>query len=138
MSHTALALTLFISWAILLLLLMEVLRSHFVISGRIRSSEIKPDNATLSPFMQRLARAHANCYESLPIFGGLMVLALATGATVVTDPLALWFVLARVIQSCVHLASVRSMAVNLRFAAFAVQIAIGVYWAIALLLRYVN
>ena len=28
-----------------------------------------PDNANLSPFMQRLARTHANCLEGLPIVG---------------------------------------------------------------------
>ena len=136
MSNSALALTLFISWALALLLLMEVLRSHLVLTGRVPSNGFTPDNANLSPFMQRLARAHANCVESLPIFGGLLVLALATGQQAVTDPLALWFVLARVVQSTIHLASLSVMAVNARFAAFAVQMGMGVYWALGLLARY--
>ena len=133
MSPSAKALALFISWALLLLILMELVRSYLVLSGRVQSNEFKPDNSNLSAFMQRLARAHANCVESLPVFGGLLALALATGRTGVTDPLAFWFVLARVVQSSIHLASVSVVAVNARFAAFAVQMGIGMYWAYALL-----
>src|SRR3990167_787916 len=133
MNISAMALAAFISWALFLLVLMELMRSYLVIAGRISSNEFKPDNSNLSPFMQRLARAHANCVESLPIFGGLLVVALATGRTEVTDLLAPWFVLARVVQSSIHMASLSVVAVNARFAAFAVQMAIGVYWAYALL-----
>jgi hypothetical protein len=43
MSNSALGLTLFISWALFLLLLMEVLRSHLVLTGRVASNEFKPD-----------------------------------------------------------------------------------------------
>jgi uncharacterized MAPEG superfamily protein len=136
MNHSALALALFIAWALALLVLMEVLRSRLVLTGRVPSNGFTPDNANLSPFMQRLARAHANCVESLPLFGGLLLLALATGQQAVTDPLAPWLVLARVCQSTIHLASLSVLAVNARFAAFAVQMGIGVYWVLALLSRF--
>lgn len=132
MSTSALVLTLFISWTLLLLVVMEVLRSHLVVTGRSRSNEFNPDNSNLSPFMQRLARAYANCLEGLPIFGGLLVVALVTGRAEVTDPLAPWLLGARVVQSSIHLASLSVAAVNARFAAFAVQVAIAIYWAWAL------
>ena len=132
MSTSALVLTLFISWTLLLLVVMEVLRSHLVVTGQSRSNEFNPENSNLSPFMQRLARAHANCLEGLPIFGGLLVVALITGRTEVTDPLAPWLLGARVVQSSIHLASLSVAAVNARFAAFAVQVAIAIYWAWAL------
>jgi uncharacterized MAPEG superfamily protein len=135
MSISALVLTLFIAWALFLLVLMEVIRSYWVLTGRLRSNEFTPDNSNLSPFMQRLARAHANCVESVPIVGGLLVVALATGRTEVTDTLAPWFLLARVAQSSIHLASLSVLAVNARFAFFAVQMAIAVYWAWALVAR---
>ena len=135
MNTSAMALAGFISWALFLLVLMELVRSYLVVAGRMPSNGFMPDNSNLSPFMQRLARAHANCVESLPVFGGLLVLALATGRTEVTDPLALWFLLARIVQSGIHLASLSVIAVNARFAAFAAQMAIGVYWAHALLAR---
>ena len=132
MNTSALVLALFISWTLVLLVLMEVLRSHLVLTGRSRSNEFNPENSNLSPFMQRLARAHANCLEGLPVFGGLLLLALATGRTEVTDPLAPWLLGARIAQSGIHLASLSVMAVNARFTAFAVQVAIAVYWAWAL------
>ena len=133
MSKSALVLTLFIAWALLLLVLMEILRSRLVLTGRVRSNEFKPDNANASPFMQRLARAHANCVESLPLFGGLLVVALVTGRTGMTDALAPWLLAARIVQSSIHLASTSVLAVNARFAAFTVQMAIAVYWVWLLL-----
>ncbi len=83
--------------------------------------------------MQRLARAHANCLEGLPIFGGLMLIAAVAGKSDVTDQLAFVLLGARIVQSCIHLASTSSRAVTARFLAFAVQMGIAVYWAIALL-----
>jgi len=135
MSKSALVLTLFISWTLLLLVVMEVLRSHLVVTGRSRSNEFDPENTNLSPFMQRLARQHHNCLEGLPVFGGLLVVALVTGRTGVTDPLAPWLLGARVVQSSIHLASLSVAAVNARFAAFVVQVAIGIYWAWALVVH---
>jgi uncharacterized MAPEG superfamily protein len=135
MSTSGLVLTLFISWTLFLLVLMEVVRSYRVVTGRSRSNEFKPDNSNLSPFMQRLARAHANCVESFPVLGGLLVVALATGRSEITDPLAPWLLIARVVQSSIHLVSLSVIAVNARFASFAVQVAIAAYWVWALLSR---
>ncbi|HEX7113487.1 MAG TPA: MAPEG family protein [Mizugakiibacter sp.] len=126
-------LTALIAWALALLLLMEVLRSRLVLLGRVPSNAFVPDNANLSPFMQRLARAHANCLEGLPIFGGLLVVAVVGGRRGVTDPLAPWLLAARLVQSTIHLASTSVWAVNARFTALAVQMAIAVYWAVLLL-----
>jgi len=134
MSPTLTALTGFVSWSLFLLVLMEVFRSKLVVTKAVPANGFKPDNSNLSPFMQRLARAHANCVEGLPIFGGLMLIAVLTGRSAVTDPLAYVFLGARVLQSAIHLGSLSAMAVTLRFAAFAVQMAIGVYWAARLLL----
>jgi uncharacterized MAPEG superfamily protein len=135
MSTSAVVLTLFIAWALLLLVLMEIIRSYLVVSGRAKSNEFKPDNTNLSPFLQRLARAHANCIESLPIAGGLLLVAIATGRTGVTDALAPWLLAARVAQSITHLVSLSVVAVNVRFSFFAVQLAIAIYWTWALLAR---
>lgn len=132
-SASALALTGFIAWALLLLVLMEILRSQLVLRGKVRANGFTPDNAGLSPFMQRLARAHANCVESLPIFGGLLLVAIATDRTVITDPLAPLFLASRVFQSAVHLVSASPLAVTIRFTAFAIQIGIGLLWAFELL-----
>lgn len=135
MNPSAWILALFIAWTLALLVLMEVVRSYRVLTGRSRSNEFDPANSNLSPFMQRLARAHANCLEGLSVFGGLLLLALATGRNEVTDPLAPWLLAARIIQSSIHVASTSVTAVNARFTAFAVQVAIAIYWVGALLAR---
>ena len=75
-SSTVIALTVFVAWSLFLLVLMEVIRSKLVLTRQVPANGFSPDNANLSPFMQRLARAHANCIEGLPIFGGLMLVAI--------------------------------------------------------------
>jgi uncharacterized MAPEG superfamily protein len=117
-----------IAWTLALLILMEGLRTRYILRKAVAANELRPDNANLPPFMQRLARAHANCVESLPFFAMLLLLALVTNRARVTDPLAPLLFAARVVQSCVHLSSLATPAVNARFVAFAVQVAIAVYW----------
>jgi uncharacterized MAPEG superfamily protein len=134
MNPTLIALTGFVSWSLALLVLMEVIRAKLVVTKAVPANGFKPDNSNLSPFMQRLARAHANCIEGLPIFGGLMLIAVMAGKSAVTDPLAYVFLGARFLQSLAHLSSLSEAAVTVRFASFAVQMAIGVYWAVRLLL----
>ncbi|HLH49183.1 MAG TPA: MAPEG family protein [Roseiarcus sp.] len=117
-----------VAWTLALLILMEALRGGYIIKKAVAANELRPDNLNLSPFMQRLARAHANCVESLPFFGMVLIVALLGNRASVTDPLAPWLLAARVVQSCIHLASLSVLAANLRFAAFVVQVAIGAYW----------
>lgn len=132
MNPTLTALTGFVGWSLFLLVLMELVRSKLVLTKVVPANGFNPDNSNLSPFMQRLARAHANCVEGLPIFGGLMLIAVVTARSTVTDPLAYVFLVARILQSIIHLSSLSALAVTLRFSAFAVQMAIGVYWAVRL------
>lgn len=134
MNPTLTALAGFVAWALALLVLMEAIRSKMVLTREMPANGFVPDNANLGPFMQRLARAHANCIEGLPLFGGLMVVAALAGRTAVTDPLAYVLLGARVLQSAIHLASLSPTAVTLRFTAFAVQMGIAVWWAARLLL----
>lgn len=132
MTATLQALLGFIAWTLCLLVLMEAIRSWLVLSGTVPANGFTPDNANLSPFMQRLARAHANCLEGLPLFGGLMLVAVVAGRATVTDPLA-WVLLgARIVQSLIHLVSTSPAAVTARFTAFAVQMAIAVWWVLGL------
>ena len=63
-----------------------------------------------------------------------MLIAVVTGKTSITDPLAYVLLSARMAQSIIHLSSLSALAVSLRFSAFAVQLGIGVYWSIRLLL----
>lgn len=132
-SPSSIALTGFIAWALLLIVLMEVIRAQLVLRRKVPANGFTPDNAGLSPFMQRLARAHANCVESLPVFGGLLLVAIVTDRAYVTDSLAYLLLCSRVFQSLAHLASLSPTAVTIRFAAFVVQMGIGLYWVFMLL-----
>jgi len=132
-SPTAITLIGFIGWTLALLILMELLRGRLAALKQIPTNEFKPDNSNLSPFMQRLARAHANCVEGLPLFGGLLLLALATDQTSITDPLAYTLLAARIAQSSLHLYSLSIPVVNARFGCFAIQLAIAVYWVVQLI-----
>jgi len=132
-SPTAFALTGFIAWALFLLIWMEALRSWMVLRKQVPANGFQPDNGNLSPFMQRIARAHANCIEGLPIFGGLMLVAIVTDRVAITDPLAYGLLAARLVQSSIHLASLSELAVTLRFSAFAVQMGIAAWWCVHLL-----
>ena len=134
MTQTLIAFTGFVAWSLFLLVLMEVVRAKLVVDKTVAATAFKPDNSNLSPFMQRLARAHANCVEGLPIFGGIMLVAVVAGRSTITDSLAYVFLIARIVQSIVHLSSSSALAVNLRFLAFSVQMAIGLYWVFRLIL----
>ena len=65
MNSTLTALAGFLAWSLFLLVLMEVIRSKLVLTKAIAANGFTPDNSNLSPFMQRLARAHANCVALL-------------------------------------------------------------------------
>jgi uncharacterized MAPEG superfamily protein len=132
-SATLLSLLGFLCWTLALLVLMEIIRSKLVLTGEVAANGFTPDNAGQSAFMQRLARAHANCLEGLPLFGGFMLVAVVAGRSHVTDPLAYVLLVARITQSIVHLVSVSPAAVTLRFIAFVVQMGVAAYWAFQLL-----
>ncbi|OGO78185.1 MAG: MAPEG family protein [Chromatiales bacterium RIFOXYA1_FULL_46_5] len=116
--------------------MIEVMRVWLVVAKKFPATEFRADNANLSPFLQRLTRAHANCVEGFPIFGGLLIIALITDQTWITDPLSSLFLAARIGQSLAHLISLSIVAVNFRFMFFTVQLAIGLYWAAKLLLVF--
>ena len=127
MNATATALLLYVTWTIALVSLIAIVRSVATLGGKAANS-FAPDGRDVSAFSARLCRAHANCYESFPFVGGLLLFALATGQTAVTDPLAYLLIAARVAQSLIHLASTAVPAVLLRFAAMLAQIVIALWW----------
>lgn len=135
MSSTALALAGYVAWMLALIVGIEILRTQAVLRSGREPNSFVPDGSDISPFANRLCRAHANCYESFPIIGGLLLLALAVGESSITNPLALWLLAARVAQSIVHLSSGSATAAQIRFAFFLVQLGIAVTWLVRLVAR---
>ncbi len=133
MSPSLLALVLFAAWTMLLVLLIPAFRLPLILSGKRAANSFRPTAEGDSLLAQRLARAHANCYEGLPIFAVLVLAAQSSGHQTVTDPLALWVIAARVAQSITHLVSTADPAITIRFGFFLVQYGIMTVWAIELI-----
>lgn len=111
-------------WTLSLLGAIAAHRVWLVLRGRRRANSFSPWGDDVSPLAARLCRAHANCVENLPVFGAVVLAAVMLRQTPSIDTLAPWLVGARVLQSAVHLASVSTRAVSLRFAFMAAQLAL--------------
>ena len=120
----------FVILTLVLLTTLGVLRVGLTITGGRAPNSFDPSGKDVSPFATRLCRAHANCYESFPFFGGLLLLAIASDTTAITDGLAYYFIGARVLQAAIHLASTSNAAVQIRFVFFLVQILIAIGWIV--------
>ena len=104
-----------------------------VMAGRMQVNVFAADGSnTPGTFGQRLVRAHANCVENVPLFAAVLLYAMVTGQSQVTDPLAPILLGARILQSVVHLISTSALAVWIRFAAFFVQLLILIWWLLRL------
>lgn len=128
MSPSAFALVGFVAWNLLLGVLIVSYRTGLFLTKKHAANGFDPGGYDVSDFSGRLCRAHANCYENLPMFAGLVLVAMATGNGAITDPLARWVLVARVAQSTVHLVSTSEIAVTIRVTLYMVQIGIMAYW----------
>ncbi len=134
MPDAALALLLFASWTLFLLMAVVTARIMAVMTGKKKANEFPGGKQHGGDRYWRLNRAHANCLEFLPIFGVVVLAALMTDAYYgLFGTLALVIIPARIVQSCIQIMSGSSLAVNLRATAFFVQI-IAVIWMIYLIL----
>lgn len=129
LTPSALALLALCAWPLLLVIVMVNHRAIYVFSGKMPVNGFAADGSnTPDAFGKRLVRAHANCFENLPIFASVLLYAIATSQTALTDPLAYALLTARVVQSVIHLLSTSPLAVWLRFSAYVIQVAITLYW----------
>lgn len=133
MGPSAAAVLAYAGWTIFLVTCIGLQRGALTLSGRRAPNSFKTDGTDISPFGQRLARAHANCYENLPVFAAIALTAIATGHGAITDTLAPWVLISRIAQSTTHVLSTSSPAVMIRFTFFLLQILIEIWWVILLL-----
>lgn len=132
MTTTAVALLTFASWTLILVVSLGLLRSATVMAGNRTANSFSASGEDMPGLGQRLTRAHANCYEFLPAAGVVMLYAIATDQTALTDGLAYAFIGARIAQSLVHIASTSNIMVLVRFGFFGVQIGILIFWLLKL------
>lgn len=118
------ALILFAVWALVLVLSIGAWRGGLVAAGKSAITGFPGGTQHGSDAYWRLNRAHMNTVENLPVFGSLVIagtyLQVQDLAFQILPSLVLY---ARVVQSLIHVTSGTALAINLRFAAYAVQVA---------------
>ena len=134
MTNTGLALLGYISWTLLLLIVLAVYRTVLVQTKKASTLKFSPDGRDIEGFGERLTRAQANCAESFVFIGGALLYSLATNNMVITDGLALVVLAARIVQSSIHMVSTSDMAIQIRFAFFVTQVVLVIFWIYRFLL----
>ncbi len=132
MTPTATVLLSLVAWTLLHLMALGALRSYLVMTAGRAANSFAPQGDDLEGFGKRLTRVHANCYEFLPIASLVLLYAIATGQTAMTDGFAFAFLGARIAQSITHVISTSNAFVLIRFGFFFVQIAIVIFWLLKL------
>jgi len=122
MTPTLIALVGFALWTIALTVLIGGTRAYIAQTTGKAPNTFAASGDDVGGFSQRLARAHANCCENLPVVAAILLSVQVSGMHALSDPLAPWILVARMLQSVVHLASTSVPAVFIRFGLFLVQI----------------
>jgi uncharacterized MAPEG superfamily protein len=132
-----LAVTFFALWTAALAISVPIWRIILVSSGLYRTSDFTPGDAHGSPIYWRVNRAHANAAENLAVFAALAIAGIASGVSdALFGQLCLAALIARIVQSVIHVASGAGAAIIGRFIAFAVQIACYFGMGILILSHY--
>ena len=133
MGATLTALAGFAAWYVVLTILMGTFRMSRMVAAGKAANSFAVNGSDLPGFGERVTRARDNCYETLPIFASLALVAYASNRLAVTDPLAMWVLWARIGQSVTHLISTSVPAVLVRANLFFAQMLIYLYWSWRLL-----
>ena len=133
MGNTLTALAGFGAWLVVLTLVLGFFRIGLVLGGQRAVNSFAVNGSDVPGFGQRLTRARDNCYETLPIFGAITLVAYASNQLALTDSLAIWVLYARIGQSLTHLVSTSVPAVLLRANLFFFQVLVYAYWSYRLL-----
>ncbi len=132
MTGTQIAFLGLIAWTLLLLAMLAWVRVKLTVSGQKRANSFSPSGEDIGGFGQRVTRAHANCTEHLPFALALLLYAMHTGNTGVTDATGPFFLLFRVAQNSLHLYSTRNRVVAWRFSMFVAQVILMTVWLLVL------
>lgn len=115
----------FATWTLLLLMAtVGVYRWSNILFRRVPIAAFRTDQIEGADWYKRGTRAHANCIENLPVFGAIVLALAATGIDgPAINALTIIILIARVIQSSVHVCHVQTNAfVSVRFSFYTVQL----------------
>ena len=133
MGLTAISLTGFVTWFVLLTFALAFFRVYYTASTGKALNSFAPDGSDTPGLGRRLTRARDNCFETLPVFAAIALGAFMLNRLDITDPLAPWVLYARFIQSVTHVVSTAVPFVLLRATMLTVQLLIYAYWSFQLL-----
>lgn len=115
----------FAAWTVVLLLFtVGVYRWSRILTGRVPIRDFRADQVEGDDWYKRAMRAHGNCVENLPVFAAIVLALFASGVGgVVVDYLSVGILVARIVQSLIHVSLVQTNAVVVaRFIFYFVQI----------------
>jgi uncharacterized MAPEG superfamily protein len=124
------------AWTVLLLLFtVGVYRWSRILTGRVAIRDFRADQIEGADWYKRAMRAHANCVENLPVFGAIVFgLYVGNVGSALVNALAVAVLVARIMQSLVHVCFVQTNTVTaVRFGFFFVQI-VSFLWLTGILL----
>jgi len=136
--HSIIALIFYALWAIALVLMVGADRVLQVMRGDAKITQFTPGVPHGSDSYWRINRAHLNTVENLPIFAAIVLSGWVAGMeSHLFNLLATIVVVARIVQSVIHILSGSALAIRFRFSALAVQLVCEIWMAI-LILQSVN
>jgi uncharacterized MAPEG superfamily protein len=132
MESTAATILWLVMWWALLMVQLPLVR--LLASRKTGSMAFDPNGFDLDGYGRRLTRAIANCQENIPIYIGVLLFAIVTDNTAITNATASWLLYARIAQSVTHLVSISSAMILVRFFFFLLQFLLIVCWVVQLLM----
>ena len=131
MESTAATILWLVVWWALLMVQLPLVR--LLASRKTGSMAFDPNGIDLDGYGGRLTRAIANCQENIPLYIGVLLFAMVTDNTAITNATACWLLYARIAQSITHLISTSSPMILVRFVFFLIQFLLIVCWVVQLL-----
>jgi uncharacterized MAPEG superfamily protein len=136
--HSIIALVFYALWALALVLMIAADRVLLILRGEMKANAFASGIPHGTESYWRINRAHINTCENLAIFAAIVLAGWVAGVENATfNLLATIVVVARIVQSVVHILSGSVPATWLRTLAFAVQVVCEIGMAI-LILKGVN
>ena len=110
-------------WVFALVSTIAGVRVLAVLSGRVAANAFPSGERHGSDRYWRLNRAHANALETLPLFATVVLVAAVGGYEGPSlDEAAIGALVARVVQTVVHVSGASSTVVHVRFTFFTIQL----------------
>ncbi|HEY7977398.1 MAG TPA: MAPEG family protein [Rhizomicrobium sp.] len=132
--QSMIALVFYALWAIALVLMIAFDRLLLIFRGQVKNNEFLSGVPHGNDSYWRINRAQLNTVENLPIFAAIVLVAWVAGVeNHIFNLLAMIVLVARIVQSIVHVLSGGAIATWFRTAAFAVQIVCEIWMAVMIL-----